>query len=383
MKKLRLLFDAGPMFDRQKTGVGYYVASLTNSLQTYHADQLEMTGYYFNFLHRNPHKAPRDSPINFKEIRFTPGKLLSLCRRLHFQPYLEVSIRQKSDLVLFTNYVALPLLAHQKMALVIYDVSFLDVPEYTQAVNLAYLQRFCPPSIKRADVIITISEFTKERIAHHFPDLKAQIVVTHIPPIDTPITTTNLTERLTKLGVNSKRYILYVGTIEPRKNLENLLEAYQKLDPKLRDSYALVLAGGRGWKDEAIMKRVADYQSQKLNIILTGYISETEKSALYSNAACFVMASHYEGFGMPILEAMQHDVPTAVSDIPVFHEVAGEASVYFNKDDPSDIAQKLSRLLTDTAYASKLVELGHERLQSFSWQTNAEKVFKALEDQVK
>jgi glycosyltransferase involved in cell wall biosynthesis len=383
VKKLKLLFDAGPMLDRQKTGVGYYVASLVNSLQTHHSGQLEMSGYYFNFLHRNPRKAPPDSRINFKEIRFVPGKLLSLCRRLHFQPYLEVFIRQKSDFVLFTNYVALPLLAHQKMALVIYDVSFLDVPEYTQQVNLTYLQRFCPPSIKRADLIITISEFTKERIAHHFPELKAQIVVTHIPPIDMPITTTDLTERLIRLGISSKRYILHVGTVEPRKNLEGLLDAYQKLDPKLRDTYALVLAGGRGWKDEAIMKRVADYQSQQLNVILTGYTSEIEKSALYSNAACFVMASHYEGFGMPILEAMQHAIPTAVSDISVFHEVSGEASVYFNKDDPHDIAQKLSYLLTDTVYAAKLVNLGHEHLQSFSWQENAEKVFEALEDHVK
>jgi glycosyltransferase involved in cell wall biosynthesis len=382
MAKIKILFDAGPMLDHHRTGVGFYVNNMLNSLQQHYSDNLDLNGYYFNLWHRNPDKSPKDSDITFKEIRFMPGKLISLCRRFGFQPFLELFIRQKSDIILFTNYVSLPQLSKRKTVLIIYDVSFLDVPEYTQEVNLRYLQRFCPPSINSADAIITISEFTKERILHHFPNLTAPIIVTHIPPLElaSSATLAFLPKRLADLGIHTKRYLLHVGTIEPRKNLENLLDAYSQLSPEIKTSYALVLAGGRGWKDEAIMQRIANLQTQKLDIIMTGYTSESEKNALYANAACLVMASHYEGFGMPILEAMQHAIPTAISDIAVFHEVANDSSIYFNKDDPHDIAEKLTILLTDQSKASVLTESARQHLKSFSWQVNAEQILLTFEN---
>jgi glycosyltransferase involved in cell wall biosynthesis len=303
---------------------------------------------------------------------------LSFCRRLGFQPSLGFFVHATSDAVIFTNYVSLPVSRKRKTALIIYDLGFLDVPEYTQAKNLRFLQRFCPPSIRRADVIITISEFTKSRLQHHFPGLSADIVVTPIPPIDETIRQPSLSNGLKEKGIQKGKYILYLGTIEPRKNLEKLITAYGALGSKIRQSYALVLAGGQGWKDEGILAAVAEQQANGMNIILTGYVPEEEKNALYANAACFILPSHYEGFGMPAFEAMQHDVPVALSDIPVFREVAGDAAVYFDKDSSGDMADKLAALINDKALCKKLIRNGRERLLAFSWQENADKVYKAL-----
>lgn len=379
MPKQRALFDAGPMLGNQKTGVGYYVSHLMTSLQQTHADSLELTGYYFNFLNRHGDKTSADSQMGFHKIKFMPGKLLSVCRRLGFQPFLEFFVRQKSDAIIFTNYVSLPQLRKRKTILVIYDLSFLDVPEFTQSANLAFLKRFCPPSIRRADTIITISEFTKERIKHYFPDIKADFVVTPIPPISEAVKKPSLSAQLAKQGVESGKYLLYLGTIEPRKNLETLVAAYEALDPAVRKNYSLVLAGGQGWKDEGILAAVANQQAKGANIILAGYVSEEEKTALYANAACFVLPSHYEGFGMPIFEAMQHDIPVAVSDIAVFHEVAGNAAVYFDKDSAEDMADKLADILRDKDLRNKLVRHGQNQLKTFSWQENANKVYSALQ----
>jgi glycosyltransferase involved in cell wall biosynthesis len=380
MKKPRVLFDAGPMLDARKSGVGYYVQSLVHSLEANYADQLELTGYYFNFLRRRQ-KIPQDKASKFHEIWLIPGRILSVCRRLGFQLPLEFFTRipRDVDTVFFTNYVALPLLHRRKIMLAIYDLSFLDVPEFSQTLNLRYLKQFCAPSIRRADTIVTISEFTKQRLLHHFPDLKAQIIVTPIPPLKTPEPNTGLSRRLTDMSISPNAYILYVGTIEPRKNLEALVRAYEQLNPELQGSHSLVLAGGKGWKDVVIRETISKLQDKGLHIILTGYVSDEEKSALYSNASCFVLPSHYEGFGMPILEAMQHGTPTVVSDIPVFHEVAGAGALYFDKDNIADIAQQLAVVLTDKKTSEQITQAAIRQLQTFSWQDNAAKVYQALD----
>jgi alpha-1,3-rhamnosyl/mannosyltransferase len=298
---------------------------------------------------------------------------------LGFQPFLELFTWKQANIVLYTNYVALPLLHRKrKVALVVYDLSFLDHPEFTQGVNLKFLKRFCPPSIRKADLIITISEFTKQRLAYHFPELKSPVIVTPIPPVAQTLGG-HLPQNLTGKGIKDNKYVLYIGTIEPRKNLQTLLRAWEIMSEELNSEYSLVLAGGKGWKDEAIRADIETLRTKGLRIVLPGYITDDEKCALYSNASCFVLPSHYEGFGMPILEAMQYGVPVAASDIPVFHEVASEAAIYFNKDNPEDIASKLLVLLKDDDLKTKLVAAGASRLRQFSWEKNAQLVANALD----
>jgi glycosyltransferase involved in cell wall biosynthesis len=384
MPKPKVLFEAGPMVDVKKTGVGFYVSRLITSLGSHYGDKLELNGYYFDFLHHNHKEPPAIDGVSFSAISLVPGKLLSLFRRLGLQPFLEFFTTKSSDIVFFTNYVALPLLRKRKMALAIYDLSYLDMPQYTQAVNLLFMQRFCSRSIRRADLIITISEFTKERLLHHFPDLQAKIVITPIPPDEIKITSDGiLNERLTSLGITPHSYLLFISTLEPRKNVQNLVKAYAELPADIRDKYALVLSGGKGWKDEGILAEIVSQQAKGLNIITTGYISEEEKHALYTNASVFVMPSHYEGFGMPILESMQYNLPVACSDIAVFHEAAGEAAVYFDKNSPAAIAETLTNLLGDQTLQQKLIASGQQQVTAFDWSQNATIVYNAFTELTK
>lgn len=376
MTRIRILYDAGPAMDNKKTGVGYYVDRLAESIQENYDKEVQLIGYYFNFLNRK--KFISKPGIILNKVWLVPGKFLGLCRKFGFQPLLQLIVPRSYDAVIFTNYVSLPQFPKRKTLLVIYDLCFIDHPEFIQDKNLNFLQHYCPPSIRKADIIITISEFTKQRIVKLFPGIKAKIIVTPIPPEAKKTIKIDLPRRLTAMGILKGGYILYVGTIEPRKNLQALMKAYAKLSEELQKNYSLVLAGGKGWHDEDIIKEIKSMQNNGINIIMTGYISDEEKSALYKNAAAFVLPSHYEGFGMTILEAMQYEVPLAVSDIPVFHEVAGNAALYFNKDNTDDISKKLSNLLTKNNLRMKLKKESRKQLGSFSWKRNADKVYEEI-----
>lgn len=278
-----------------------------------------------------------------------------------------------------TNYVALPTLTRRKQALIIYDLGFLDCPEFLQAKNLNFLLKFCGPSIQRADVIITISEFTKQRLIHHFPHLNAQVIITPIPPAPIVDRAVSLPANLSDLGMGSD-YILYLGTIEPRKNITSLIDAYCLLPKSLSDTHSLVLAGGQGWKDEEIQLKIKTARLKGFNVITTGYITDSEKHALYRNAGCFVLPSHYEGFGMPLLEAMQYKLPVVASDIQVFREVAGDAALYFNKDDPTSIAKQLQKVISHVAVQQSLIIKGNKQLKKYSWARNARLVYETLDN---
>lgn len=381
MTKLNVLFDAGPIIQNAKTGIGYYTEQLIESLVYYNPNSLSLSGYYFDFLGTRKQKANNLYRFKRRPIRFVPGKLLSAWRKTGTQPFLEMFVPViENDVLLFTNYVSLPSIKKRPTALIVYDLSFLDCPEFVQGRNLDFLRRFCPPSVRQADLIITISHFTKDRIQHYFPDLKAKIIVTPIPPAHNNLPKRPLSQKLDDMGVKKNKYILYLGTIEPRKNINNLITAYAKLPHKIQDEYSLVLAGGKGWNDEAILGQIAELKGKGLSIIQTGYISDEDKDALFANASCFVLPSHYEGFGMPILEAMQYSIPIAVSDIPVFHEVAGSVAQYFDKDDPLDIAAKINGVLTNPPAHEILAKSSKEQLQKFSWEKNSEIVAKALLD---
>ncbi len=145
-------------------------------------------------------------------------------------------------------------------------------------------------------------------------------------------------------------------------------KGYALLDQKIRDEFPLVLAGGKGWNDDQMLERIEELRSHDFNIIQTGYVSDKEKAALYEGAVLCVQPSHYEGLGMPLLEAMGYNKPVVCGDIDVFHELADNAAFYFDKDKPASIAKALSKVITEPKTRGRLIELGKQRLANYpSW----------------
>lgn len=376
-KKLTVLFDANPLVNGNKSGVGYYSFYLISALAKNYPNDVQLIGHYFSFLGRKDKAAlPQADNITYKKSRLIPGKIISVCRALGFQPPLELFFRRRGDAALFTNFVCLPSIFKTPRLTAVHDLCYIDLPDYVSEKNRNFLIKFVPKALKMSSKIITISKFTKKMVQKNYGTPESKFLLTPIPPAE-KLPSNGFD--LSSIGVDGK-FMLLISTLEPRKNVINLAKAYEKLSQQQRDEYSLVLAGGMGWYMEETMSYIQALQKRGYKIITPGYISDDCRAALYENASLFVMPSHYEGFGMPILEAMSYGVPTAVSDISVFHEVAKDASVYFDKDDVGSMARVIGNVLDDKDLQKELISKGRQHLKSYDWEIVATDLYNSIVD---
>ena len=367
-KRSIVYFDAQVLLG-EKTGVGYFCHTLIAQLAAV-MPETRFVGHAYDFMLRSKADLPKASNISYVRNPFLPIQFVNLLRRFRVEIPLELRIFRRAAMALHLNYLSVPSLFRTPAIGFIYDMCFADHPEFVSKKNRQDLTRFVPDTLRRCSHIVTISNFTAERLRNNYPTYSNDMIILPIPPAPAADITATLSDRLIDLGVRSKKYVLYIGTLEPRKNIVGLVRAYKCLSEKIRAEYSLVLAGGKGWNDEDTQATIQEAEDAGLQVIRTGYVSQFEKIALYRHAACFVLPSHYEGFGMPIFEAMQQNIPVAVTDIPVFHEVAGDAAIYFKQTDPTDITKILTKLLADDPLRQTLIQKGQERLTGFSWSAN-------------
>ena len=247
--------------------------------------------------------------------------------------------------------------------------------------NLRRISKGMQRSVKRSDHIITISEFSKKEIMELLNVPEEKISIVYSAPVNSKDVGDVLQVR-EKFGIEGP-YVLYVGTIEPRKNLSRLIRAFDKLKTEHNIPHKLVLAGGNGWNNEEIYE-TAKNAACKDDIVFTGYLTEKEKNTLYSDAEVFVFPSLYEGFGMPPLEAMGIGCPIVCANAASLPEVVGDAAQLVEPTDEDSIADGIWRVLSDKEYAAELVKRGYERAEVFTWDASAEKLLeicKAFSDE--
>lgn len=370
-RPLRVLFDANPLLN-EKTGVGYFTSSLIEHLARSYPDSIELVGHYFNFRgKKQPAALPKASNIHYVSTQLFPTKLLNILRRAGIELPIEYFARTKADVHLFTNFVSFPSLDKTPSMLFVHDTSFEDVPSFVADRNGSFLRRFVPVSINRASIIVTISNFSAARIKTLYSP-KKKIEAVAVPP-NKPLKSSN--EVLRSLHI-PKEYLLFVGTIEPRKNIETLLDALPLIYEKTQIS--LVLAGGKGWKDDVIQEKLKKLEHQGIPVISTGYVTDEQKAALYSGAKLYIQPSHYEGFGMPILEAMSYGLPVVCSDIDVFKEVAGESALYFSAPSSKSLADTVLKAMSNNKQ-SELRTRSKQRIAAYpTWDHVSRQVYKEL-----
>lgn len=169
-----------------------------------------------------------------------------------------------------------------------------------------------------------------------------------------------------------------MGNLEPRKDLPTLISAYQLLPKKIKNEYSLVLAGGNGWKTEKSRESIKNAQKLGEKVIHVGFVDEKDASAFYQKANLFVMPSIYEGFGMPILEALASNCPVIASDIPVLREAGGEAVLYAKQGNPLDFSKKILNILTSQKTITQLKSKADNQLSKFSWDENIRKLLEKI-----
>lgn len=286
---------------------------------------------------------------------------------------------------LFHTQYILPLFSPRrtKIAVHIHDVSFCAYPELIGWSDRLFLSFFIPRSLRRAVLIIAPSQFTKNEIVKYYGISEAKIAV--IPNavgedfLDTAPETTEENRLLREKYHLPERFIIYVGTLQPRKNIPFLIESFAKLSAHLRNAVPgvpdlkLVLVGNREahHTDPRIDTAIATHRIAD-SVVFPGFIDQDDLPHVIRLADIFVFPSLYEGFGIPLLEAMSQGVPVAASDIPSLREVAGESALYFDPTSIANCEEKLYTLFIDQKEKDDLIQRGKARLHFFSWQKSAD-----------
>lgn len=265
----------------------------------------------------------------------------------------------------------------------ILDTSYLLFPDYFRKQDLYQLKSWSAYSIKQAKKIFTISESSKHDLIKYYQLDENRIKVIY-PGFDKERFNPNLNEVKTeeiaqKYGLINP-YILFVGTLQPRKNVIRLVEAFEKLAISNQQlaNYELVIVGKRGWIYDETIKRV-NSSSKKDKIKLIGYIEDYDLPYLYKKASCFVLPSLYEGFGIPVAEAMSVGTPVVISDNSSLPEVAGKAGILINPNDITSINSGLEKALTlNPKEKEDIISIGLNQVKKFSWEKSAEQIYNEL-----
>lgn len=265
-----------------------------------------------------------------------------------------------------------PILARNKIIITIHDLAFKTLKKEFTLKSRIWKNYVTDLSVKKADKIIAISNFTKSEIEKYYPYAKNKISVIYNGFTDfsmEPINEENLRKGFKELV--SQPYILTVSTISPRKNIDRLIKSFFLIKEEV--PHNIIIAGKFGWKYEYVFKLVEDLKLKE-RIIFTGIVTDDELKMLYRNASLFVYPSYYEGFGLPPLEAMACGCPTLVSNVTALPEVVGNKELTFNPYDEKEIALKISEIISDDKYKLKLVRYGIERVKQFSWDKTCEAI---------
>ncbi|HSX05505.1 MAG TPA: glycosyltransferase family 1 protein [Candidatus Saccharimonadales bacterium] len=369
-----ILFDANPLMVK-RTGVSYYIAQLVSGLAATHPEAT-FVGYYYNFLGRKPRPTSPAAPnIHYRPIYHFPGPIINLLRRFRIEVPIELLTFMKPDFVWYANFLSQPSLFRTPRAATIHDLTFVDLPQYVARKNLSDLRRFIPSQLKQLDFVVIVSEFGKQRLHDVFHVPLKDILVTPVAP-PPPVTGNKTTDRkiLADMGITGK-FFLTLSTVEPRKNVLNMLDAFLLLPEELQAKYTFVITGAIGWNCEAEVARLAELKRAGKNIMHLGYVTDEQRSALYRNATFYTSASRYEGFGMTPPEAMMYSLVCALSDVQVFREVAGKAALYFDQEDPESIARVYERLLTDTKLREQLAKVSLAQAKTYDWEAIARSLY--------
>lgn len=263
----------------------------------------------------------------------------------------------------------------------VHDVGYRRFPDAHPSVQRLYLDLGTRLSVRCADVVIADSEATRRDVLHFYGIAHDRVVVAHPGPLPlVEVQEDEARRTLAKFGLGDGRpYVLHVGTLQPRKNLRRLIQAWARViaRPDLA-GMRLVLAGGPGWGSEDLRAEVEATGLQS-SVVLTGYVSDTEKAALMRSARAYVFPSLYEGFGFPVLEAQAAGIPVACSNVSSLPEVAGDAALLFDPLDVEAIARALETIVLDEGVRARLVAAGHRNLTRFSWEACARIVLEGLE----
>ena len=322
-----------------------------------------------------------DQPLTRYLKKMSRLKLIARIARKAINAYREISFRFYRNMLKHyiywePNYICLN---HQGVCVpTVHDLSHLICPQFHPKARVKYLKAELPRTLARAKHVIVVSQYTKQSVMEHF-DLDDQQITVVPPSVKSeyyPRTASECAQLKKRLGL-PENFILFVGTLEPRKNLQGLLLAYKLLSTELKSQYPLVLSGRKGWLLEDI-EQILQPMLDSGEVMWLGYLNSKDLPALYSSATAFTYVSHFEGFGMPIAEAMACGTAVIASDNTAMKEASGGAVCIVSPHSIGSIAQGMRKVLLDSSYRIECETKGLEISKNRSWKVSKQLLVTAL-----
>lgn len=359
---MRIVVDARLYGPKTAKGLGRYLEQLLLGLK-----EQDQTNDYVILLSTENFNEFTEAP-RFKKV-LAPWRWYSLAEQFYLPRLIK---KLKPDLVHFPHF-NVPLFYRGKFIVTIHDV-LLRRHHSRRASTLGPLKFWLKKqlylwvigsAIRRARQIITVSQFTKQEILHfyHVPESKISVVYEGLTKLEKTGEISADKEALLRYNI-SKPYLLYVGNAYPHKNLDFLLRAWPKISQFF--SGQLVLVGHEDYFYQQL-KNLATELDLGSSILFLGYVPDVDLAALYRLAKLYVFPSLYEGFGLPLLEAMNYGLPIVASDIPCLREIAGTAAEYFDPNDQNDLVEKFKNLLVNQDRQNELRQAGQKQCQKYRW----------------
>ncbi|MCC5646823.1 glycosyltransferase family 4 protein [Nostoc sp. CHAB 5824] len=387
---LKVVIDATPVFPKP-TGVGFYVANLISSLNALQSQEEFQLGIAYqpglknwllgkqavpDCLNHYSHVHILPIPARVLNILLTSTQVSNffLC---YFQNYFEQCFNYPTILH-GTNYSVYPCNNSHKV-MNIYDLTFIKYPNYIDSAVKTYIQRV-KRCLQWTDLVLTISESSKKDIIDYLEVDPERVYVTPLASRYYP----NYLYDKKNIQVLEKQvtydffkpYLLFVSTIEPRKNINTIISAFNLLKKKHKIEHQLILIGKKGWNYEPIFAAIEN-SCWSNQIHHLDYLSDELVALFYSKADVFVYPSHYEGFGLPVLEAMTLGAPVVSANTSSIPEVTGDAAILVDPNNPVQLAEAILKVISDSQVREELISKGRERAKLFSWERTAKETLKA------
>lgn len=354
----------------KRVGIGEYAFQLL----TQFSNSKNKSSKFVVYLKDAPGKDLPKEKEGWKYRVLKPGKLWTQWRLP-----LDLFFGSTRPDVFFTPTHYAPRFSPVPTVVSVMDLSYLFFPELFKASDLMQLRSWTNYSVKNAKRVLTISNSSKDDIIKEYKLPEEKVVVTHLGIKDAVSFEPNIYS-MNKLQAKydlSDNFILFVGTLQPRKNIARLIEAFSRIkDDKDLD---LVIVGRKGWLYEEILAAPREFGVEERVKFLEN-VEDEELPYFYKNALMFVLPSLYEGFGLPVLEAMRAGCPVITSNVSSLPEAGGDACLYVDPENVDDITEKMKELIKDDKLRKKLVEKGHEQVKKFNWEKTAKETLAVLEE---
>jgi glycosyltransferase involved in cell wall biosynthesis len=358
-RPLRIALDATSV-PSQRTGAGNYILELARALP-----RVDPESEYVVFV---PKAQADDFAVDAPNLRLVPTDLGGRPQRLLWEQLrLPRGLRREGVDVLHSPHYTMPLVKAARSVVTICDMTFFLFPEMHEPVKRCFFRPMIRWSARHADRLITISESARADLLRLLPVRPERVVTVPLAAGEafSPLPAAHVAAACARLGLTPQGYIGFVGVVEPRKNVPGLLEAFAGLAADF-PGLQLAIAGPPGWGGVHVERHVALLGLQA-RVRVLGYVGQADLPAFYNGARAIVYPSRYEGFGLPVLEAMKCGVPVVTSDVAALSEVAGPAALLVPAGDTPALRGALRRVLEDADLARDLAARGRRRGAAFTW----------------